>query len=67
MLVVADFDNYFYVTRAPDIVSAMITNPDKAKVFVWETTTSSLAEAQIPENELAEEYVLFEDEATQRP
>mmetsp|Transcript_28117 Transcript_28117/g.37528 ORF Transcript_28117/g.37528 Transcript_28117/m.37528 type:complete len:96 (+) Transcript_28117:358-645(+) len=62
MLVVADFDNYFYMVRAVDHVSAMITDPIHATVFKWETTTSYDALAQVPENELAPEAALLKIE-----
>jgi len=67
MLVVADFDNYFYSVRDHDNVSNMITDPTHAKVFTWETTTSYDALAEISQNELAPECVLVQKEMGQRP
>ena len=41
----------------------MITDPSKAHIFEWETTTSYDAVARIPENELKPEHVLMMSEA----
>ena len=67
MLVIADFDNYFYAVRNTDALTAMITDDRYANLFVWETTTSSDAKAKIPENELKPENILLKVEADQRP
>ena len=67
MLVVADFDNYFYSVRSPDHISRMISEDRFAHIFTWETTTSYDASAQIPENELKPESVLLMSEREQRP
>ena len=45
MLVVADFDNFFYAVRKPDHISRMITDDKYADILTWETTTSSDAAA----------------------
>lgn len=45
MLVVADFDNYFYAVRKPDHISRMIVEDEYAGIFTWETTTSYDASA----------------------
>ena len=62
MLVVADFDNYFYSVRNPDHISRMITEDKFAHIFTWETSTSYDAKAEIPENELKPEMVLLKEE-----
>lgn len=40
MLVIADFDNYFYAVRNQDKLTEMITDDRYAGLFTWETTTS---------------------------
>ena len=67
MLVIAEFDNYFYAVRNKDTLTTMITDDRYANLFVWETTTSSDAKAKIPENELKPENILLKVEADQRP
>ena len=67
MLVIADFDNYFYASRAADPVNLIINDDQYASVCIWEVTTSYDAKAQIPENELAKENTLLSMEMHQRP
>mmetsp|Transcript_4711 Transcript_4711/g.6205 ORF Transcript_4711/g.6205 Transcript_4711/m.6205 type:complete len:117 (-) Transcript_4711:149-499(-) len=67
MLVLADFDNYFYSMRTPDHITRMITDDEYANIFTWETTTSFDAVAKIKENELASESILLAEEVHLRP
>ena len=67
MLVVADFDNYFYSVRNPDHISRMIHDESLAHIYKWETTTSFDACAEIPENMLKCEKVLMMCESHERP
>jgi len=67
MLIVADFDNYFYAVRSRDKISEYIVRDEYANLFVWETTTSRDAHARIPENELAKENILSLKEMHLRP
>ena len=45
MLVIADFDNYFYASRAADPVNLIINDDQYASVCIWEVTTSYDAKA----------------------
>jgi len=67
MLVISDFDNYFYAVRNPDIINDLINDPRYESLFTWETTTSDDATAKISENELKPERVLMTREAHMRP
>jgi hypothetical protein len=67
MLVISDFDNYFYAVRNPDILNELINDERYASLFTWETTTSDDACAKIPENELKPEKVLMQHETHMRP
>ena len=40
MLVIADFDNYFYAVRNPDEINLLISDEYYAGILTWETTTS---------------------------
>ena len=57
MLVIADFDNYFYNPR--NSVNKIISDDRYASIFSWEVTSSYDGAAKIPENELAPEMVLM--------
>ena len=65
ILVVAQFDDYFYKMRAKDEITNMVENSKTA--FRWETTTSFDAIAKIKENELEPENVLLTKEKNLRP
>ena len=67
MLVIADFDNYFYMIRRSDSSTKIIHDPNYSRVFTWETTSSQDAAAKIPENELNPENVLILEEVHLRP
>jgi len=67
MLVIADFDNFFFAVRDADLLKNMISDNSFGFIFTWEVTTSSDAKAQIPENELREEKILVSKEASLRP
>ena len=67
MLVIADFDNYFYSVRNYDSVNQLLSSDRFVSIFTWETTTSYDAKAQIKENELREEMVLMKNEMSERP
>ena len=67
MLVIADFDNYFYAVRNQDKLTEMITDDRYAGLFTWETTTSQDAKAKIPANELKPEMILLKSESHLRP
>ena len=67
MIVIADFDNYFYAIRRDDPIAKFNENKQLARIFTWETTTSNDASAKIPENMLKPETVLLKNEAHLRP
>ena len=67
MLVIADFDSYFYSVRSRDKITEMLTEDKYAQIFEWETTTSQDARAKVPENELKEEKILMMHEVAGRP
>ena len=67
MLVIADFDNYFYAVRNYDSVNALLSDPRYLSIFTWETTTSYDAKFKIKENELREEMILMKNEMHLRP
>ena len=45
MLVIADFDNYFYAVRNPDSINLLISDEYYSGILTWETTTSYDAQA----------------------
>ena len=45
MLVIADFDNYFYAVRNPDGINKLISDDYYSGILTWETTTSYDAQA----------------------
>ena len=67
MLVIADFDTYFYNVRRADKITEMLTDPKFADLFTWEVSTSWDAKAKIKENELKEEKILMMHEMHGRP
>ena len=67
MLVIADFDTYFYNVRMRDHITAVLTEGHYSSIFTWEVTTSSDANAVLKENELKEEIILLNHEKDQRP
>lgn len=67
MLVIADFDNYFYAVRNIDSVNRLLSDDKFSSIFTWETTTSYDAKAKIKENELRQELVLMKHEMDLRP
>ena len=67
MLVIADFDNYFYAVRNPDSINLIISDEYYSGILTWETTTSYDSQAQVPENELQNEMVLMMSEMCMRP
>ena len=52
MLVIAEFDNYFYTIREDDIVKRIVTDELYEDMFTWEVSTSVDARAKIKENEM---------------
>ena len=67
MLVVADFDTYFYAARKSDVISSLLQDKRYSSIFAWETTTSYDACAKIPENKLKKEVALMTFEQHLRP
>ena len=67
MLVIADFDNYFYAVRNFDSVNQLLSDERFISIFTWETSTSYDAKAKIKENELREEMILMNEEKHLRP
>ena len=67
MLVIADFDSYFYNIRIKDSINDIITEERYSKILTWETTTSIDAAAKIPANELVQENILIKEEKNERP
>ena len=67
MLVIADFDNYFYAVRNYDSINALLSDEKYLSIFTWETTTSYDAKFKIKENELREEMILMKNEMHLRP
>ena len=59
MLVIADFDNYFYATRNSDRINRLIIDERYESVFKWEITSSYDGQAKVPENSLACETILL--------
>ena len=50
MLVLAEFDNFFYEMRSADEITRMLVETKFSFIFRWETTTSFEAAKQIEEN-----------------
>ena len=40
MLVVTEFDNFFYMMRSSDEITSMMVEEKFSYIFCWETTTS---------------------------
>ena len=40
MLVLAEFDNFFYMMRSSDEITSMMVEEKFTYIFCWETTTS---------------------------
>ena len=59
MLVVADFDTFFYAARSTDVITSLLQDERYSSIFTWETTTSYDASARIPENKLKKEVALL--------
>ena len=67
MLVIADFDNYFYAMRRDDPISQFNNDENYSSLLKWETTTSYDSCAKIPGNELKPEMILMQNETHLRP
>ena len=65
MLVVAEFDNFFYRMRSADDCTRMLTG--ETDIFKWETSTSADAAAKTEKNKLAPESVLRTEDMHERP
>ena len=66
MLVIADFDQYFYALRDKDHITELIETGKYAKIRTWEVTTSRDAVLKCAENELKPESILQEEGLSKR-